>query len=56
MTVRLLTFAIIGSLYSYFGSILEERRVREVYQQRYDDYRARTPFFFPLPSPSRGSK
>jgi protein-S-isoprenylcysteine O-methyltransferase Ste14 len=56
MGVRLLTFAVVGSLYSYFGSILEERRVREAYQQRYEDYRARTPFFFPFPSRSRGSK
>ena len=56
MNVRLLTFAIIGSLYSFFGSILEERRVRDAYQQRYDAYRARTPFFFPLPGPSRGTR
>ena len=49
MTVRLLTFAVVGSLYSYFGSMLEERRVRQVYQRTYDEYRARTPFFFPTP-------
>ena len=48
MTVRLLTFAIVGSLYSYFGSMLEERRVRQEYQDKYDTYRAHTPFFFPL--------
>jgi len=28
MGVRLLTFAVVGGLYSFFGSILEERRVR----------------------------
>jgi hypothetical protein len=49
MGVRLLTFAIVGSLYSFFGSILEERRIRAVYQERYDAYRASTPFFFPIP-------
>src|SRR6266702_178952 len=54
MTVRLLTFAIVGSLYSFFGSMLEERRIRAVYQQRYDAYRERTPFFFPFPTRSRG--
>jgi hypothetical protein len=54
MGVRLLTFAIVGSLYSFFGSMLEERRVRAADQQRYDEYRARTPFFFPLPTRSDG--
>ena len=53
MSVRLLTFAVIGSLYSYFGSILEERRIRAVYQERYDAYRERTPFFFPIPARGR---
>jgi len=48
MSVRLLTFAIVGSLYSFFGSMLEERRVRAAYQERYDAYRVRTPFFFPI--------
>ncbi len=54
MSVRLLTFAVIGSVYSFFGSMLEERRVRAVYEQRYDAYRARTPFFFPFPTRLRG--
>jgi hypothetical protein len=54
MTVRLLTFAVLGSLYSYFGSMLEERRVRAADPERYDAYRQRTPFFFPLPTRSRG--
>jgi hypothetical protein len=54
MGVRLLTFAVVGSLYSYFGSRLEERRIRAAYQERYDAYRDRTPFFFPLPSRSKG--
>ena len=48
MNVRLLTFAVIGGLYAFFGSMLEERRARTAYGARYDDYRARTPFFFPL--------
>jgi protein-S-isoprenylcysteine O-methyltransferase Ste14 len=56
MSVRLLTFAVIGSLYSYFGSILEERRMRAEYQERYDAYRDRTPFFFPIQTRSRQSK
>jgi protein-S-isoprenylcysteine O-methyltransferase Ste14 len=54
MTVRLLTFAIVGSLYSYFGSLLEERRVRAAYPEKYDAYRQGTPFFFPFPTRSRG--
>ncbi len=48
MSVRLLGFAVIGSLYAFFGSRLEERRVRTAYGARYDDYQARTPYFFPL--------
>jgi hypothetical protein len=54
MTMRLLTFAILGSLYSYFGSMLEERRVRAAYPEQYDAYKRRTPFFFPLSTRSRG--
>jgi hypothetical protein len=48
MSVRLFTFAVLGSLYSYFGSFLEERRARAANPQAYDAYRSRTPFFFPL--------
>jgi hypothetical protein len=54
MGVRLLTFAVAGGLYSFFGSMLEERRVRAAYKQAYDVYREHTPFFFPLPIQSRG--
>jgi hypothetical protein len=54
MGVRLLTFAVVGGLYSFFGSMLEERRVRAAYKQGYDVYRERTPFFFPLPIGWRG--
>ena len=53
MSVRLLTFAIIGSLYSFFGSMLEEQRVRAVYQEKYERYRQATPFFFPIPTGSK---
>ena len=49
-SVRLLTFAIIGSLYSFFGSMLEEQRVRAVYREKYEPYRQATPFFFPIPT------
>jgi protein-S-isoprenylcysteine O-methyltransferase Ste14 len=49
MGVRLLTFALVGGLYSFFGSMLEERRVRAAYPGKYDVYRATTPFFFPFP-------
>jgi len=54
MGVRLLTFVVVGGLYSYFGSLLEERRVRAAYPERYDTYRQRTPFFFPIPTRSAG--
>jgi hypothetical protein len=54
MTLRLLTFAVLGSVYSYFGSMLEERRVRAADPEKYDAYRRRTPFFFPLPTGLRG--
>jgi protein-S-isoprenylcysteine O-methyltransferase Ste14 len=49
MGAKLLTFALLGTLYSYFGSILEERRVRAANPSAYDEYRSRTPFFFPIP-------
>ena len=48
ITVRSLTFAVVGSLYSFFGSMLEERRVRSEYGADYEPYRARTPYFFPV--------
>lgn len=48
ITVRSLTFAVVGSLYSFFGSMLEERRVRSEYGASYEPYRARTPYFFPV--------
>jgi hypothetical protein len=49
MTVSWLTFATVGSLYSFLGSLLEEARVRDAYRDAYDAYRARAPFFAPLP-------
>lgn len=48
MTVRLMTFAVVGSLYSFLGSMLEERRARATNPAAYDRYRARVPFFLPL--------
>lgn len=49
MTVSWLTFATVGTLYSFFGSIHEEIRVRGVYQDAYERYRQRAPFFAPVP-------
>jgi len=49
MTETRLTFAVVGSLYAVFGSILEERRARAAYGAAYDAYRSQTPYFFPLP-------
>lgn len=49
MTVAWLTFAVVGTLYSFFGSLLEEARVRRAYPDTYGDYQARAPFFAPLP-------
>ena len=49
MTVTGLTFAVVGSLYAVFGSVLEERRARSAYGAAYDAYRRQTPYFFPLP-------
>ncbi|HUG14317.1 MAG TPA: NnrU family protein [Thermomicrobiales bacterium] len=55
MTVSWLTFSIVGSLYSFFGSIHEEMRVRDAYQERYDEYKRGTPFFFPFPIRKRSN-
>jgi len=49
MTVRLLTFALVGSAYSFLGSLLEERRARAADPEAYDRYRSRVPFFLPGP-------
>jgi hypothetical protein len=49
MTVAWLTFAIVGTLYSFFGSLLEEARVRRAYPDAYPAYAERAPFFAPLP-------
>jgi steroid 5-alpha reductase family enzyme len=54
MTVRLLTFALVGSAYSFLGSLLEERRARAGDPEAYDRYRSRVPFFFP--GPGRGER
>jgi hypothetical protein len=48
ITVRSLTFAVVGSLYSFSGSMLEERRIRREYGAAYEPYRKRTPYFFPI--------
>jgi steroid 5-alpha reductase family enzyme len=54
MTGRLLTFAVVGSAYSFLGSLLEERRARAANPEAYDRYRSRVPFFFPRPGRGGG--
>lgn len=49
MTVSWMTFATVGTMYSFFGSIHEEMRVRGSYADAYDLYRLRAPFFAPIP-------
>ncbi len=49
MTVRWLTICGVGSLYTWLGSIHEERRVRTAYPLEYPAYAAQVPFFLPFP-------
>jgi len=53
LTVRSLTFALVGTAYAFFGSRLEERRAKKAYGEAYRDYEARTPYFFPVSVPRR---
>jgi len=49
VTVNGLTFAILFTLYFYFGAKHEETGLRQEFGPAYDDYRKRVPMLIPLP-------
>jgi hypothetical protein len=53
ITVRSLTFALVGGAYAFFGSRLEERRAKRAFGEAYREYEATTPYFFPVGSRRR---
>ena len=56
MTTRWASFSVIATLYFYFGSVIETRRLRMRYGRAYLDYeRSGVPFFFPRLTPPHKS-
>ncbi len=47
MTVNLLAFNILSTLYFYLGALHEERSLREEFGQEYEDYKQKVPMFLP---------
>jgi len=47
MTVNLLAFNILTTLYFYLGELHEERSLREEFGQEYEEYRRKVPMFLP---------
>ncbi|NTV27855.1 MAG: isoprenylcysteine carboxylmethyltransferase family protein [Methanothrix sp.] len=47
MTVNLLAFNILSTIYFYIGALHEERSLREEFGQEYEGYRQRVPMFLP---------
>lgn len=50
MTTTLAAFNVAATAYLVVGSAREERRLAEVYGERYECYRRRVPFFVPRPT------
>jgi protein-S-isoprenylcysteine O-methyltransferase Ste14 len=55
MTVNRAVLAALVALYVVFGSMHEERRLREVYGAAYERYRRSVPFMLPRPPEKWGS-
>jgi protein-S-isoprenylcysteine O-methyltransferase Ste14 len=47
MTVNLLTFNILTTVYFYLGALHEERALREEFGQEYEEYRRKVPMLLP---------
>ena len=47
MTMNLLAFNILATIYFYIGARHEERSLKEEFGQEYEDYRKRVPMFLP---------
>jgi protein-S-isoprenylcysteine O-methyltransferase Ste14 len=52
MTTNLLTTYLLFTLYFYFGSVFEERRLLAEFGEAYQDYQRRVPRFIPVRFPS----
>jgi len=49
MTLSLLAFNIIATVYFYIGARHEERSLRKEFREEYEDYRQKVPMFLPRP-------
>jgi protein-S-isoprenylcysteine O-methyltransferase Ste14 len=47
LTLNLLAFNILATVYFYIGALHEERSLKEEFGQEYEDYRRRVPMFLP---------
>lgn len=47
MTVNLLTFNLLATLYFYVGALHEEKSLKKEFGEEYEDYRRRIPMFIP---------
>jgi len=47
MTVNLLAFNILSTLYFYLGALHEEKSLREEFGKEYEEYRRKVPMFLP---------
>jgi methanethiol S-methyltransferase len=47
MTMNLLAFNTLATIYVYIGALHEERSLKEEFGQEYEDYRQRVPMFLP---------
>jgi len=56
MTLNLLAFNILATVYFYIGARHEERSLKEEFRQEYEDYRRRVPMFMPRLSCQKDSQ
>jgi protein-S-isoprenylcysteine O-methyltransferase Ste14 len=47
MTLNLLAFNILATVYFYIGALHEERSLHEEFGPEYEDYKKRVPMFLP---------
>lgn len=47
MTINLLTFNILATIYFYVGALHEEKSLREEFGEEYEEYRHKVPMFIP---------
>ena len=47
MTINLLVFNVLATVYFYIGALHEERSLKEEFGPEYEDYRKRVPMILP---------